>query len=64
MMNFQNFLEMNLNFDFKPGKQNKIILLGIQGSGKTTVASKLAKFLTNKAIKLELLVLILIDLVH
>ena len=35
-------------FDFKPGKQNKVILLGIQGSGKTTVASKLAKFLTKQ----------------
>ena len=39
------------NFDFKPGKQNKIILLGIQGSGKTTVASKLAKFLTGEGHK-------------
>jgi signal recognition particle subunit SRP54 len=38
-------------FDFKPGKQNKIILLGIQGSGKTTVASKLAKFLTRQGYK-------------
>ncbi len=35
-------------FDFKPNKQNKVILLGIQGSGKTTVASKLAKFLTKQ----------------
>lgn len=39
------------DFDFKPGKQNKIILLGIQGSGKTTVASKLAKFLTRQGYK-------------
>ncbi|NND87040.1 MAG: signal recognition particle protein [Nitrosopumilus sp.] len=38
-------------FDFKPEKQNKIILLGIQGSGKTTVASKLAKFLTRQGYK-------------
>ncbi|MDF2422122.1 MAG: signal recognition particle receptor subunit alpha [Nitrosopumilus sp.] len=38
-------------FDFKSGKQNKIILLGIQGSGKTTVASKLAKFLTGQGCK-------------
>ena len=38
-------------FDFKPGKQNKIVLLGIQGSGKTTVASKLAKFLTRQGYK-------------
>ncbi|HUT06726.1 MAG TPA: signal recognition particle receptor subunit alpha [Nitrosopumilaceae archaeon] len=36
------------DFDFQPGKQNKVILLGIQGSGKTTVASKLAKFLTKQ----------------
>jgi len=36
------------DFDFKSGKQNKIILVGIQGSGKTTVASKLAKFLTKE----------------
>jgi signal recognition particle subunit SRP54 len=35
-------------FKFQPGKQNKIILLGIQGSGKTTVASKLAMFLTKQ----------------
>ena len=40
------------NFDFKPGKQNKIILLGIQGSGKTTVASKLAKFLSRQGYKI------------
>ena len=39
------------DFDFKPGKQNKIILLGIQGSGKTTIASKLAKFLTKRGYK-------------
>ena len=38
-------------FDFKPGRQNKIILLGIQGSGKTTVASKLSKFLTRQGYK-------------
>ena len=38
-------------FDFKSGKQNKIILVGIQGSGKTTVASKLAKFLTGQGYK-------------
>ena len=39
------------DFDFQPGKQNKIILLGIQGSGKTTVASKLARFLTRQGYK-------------
>lgn len=39
------------DFDFKPGKQNKIIMLGIQGSGKTTVTSKLAKFLMKQGYK-------------
>ena len=38
-------------FDFKPGKQNKIIMLGIQGSGKTTVTAKLAKFLMKQGYK-------------
>lgn len=36
------------DFELKPGKQNKIVMLGIQGSGKTTVTSKLAKFLTKQ----------------
>ncbi len=36
------------DFNFQSGRQNKVILLGIQGSGKTTVASKLAKFLTKQ----------------
>ena len=39
------------DFEFKPGKQNKIILIGIQGSGKTTVTAKLAKFLTRQGYK-------------
>jgi signal recognition particle subunit SRP54 len=28
---------------FKPGKQNVVLLLGIQGSGKTTVAAKMGR---------------------
>lgn len=32
---------------FKPGRQNVVLLLGIQGSGKTTVAAKLARWLTR-----------------
>jgi len=36
------------DFDFKPGKLNKVMLLGIQGSGKTTVTAKLSKFLTKQ----------------
>ena len=39
------------DFDFQPGKQNKIIMLGIQGSGKTTVTAKLAKFLIKQGYK-------------
>ena len=35
-------------FHFKSGKVNKVLLLGIQGSGKTTVASKLARFLSKQ----------------
>ena len=36
------------DFSFRAGRQNKVILLGIQGSGKTTAASKLCKFLTRQ----------------
>ncbi|HEY7367423.1 MAG TPA: signal recognition particle receptor subunit alpha [Nitrosopumilaceae archaeon] len=35
-------------FSFKSGKLNKVLMLGIQGSGKTTVSGKLAKFLTKQ----------------
>ena len=36
------------DFSFQPDRQNKIIMLGIQGSGKTTATAKLAKFLTRQ----------------
>lgn len=36
---------------FKPGKQNVVLLLGIQGSGKTTVTAKLARWLTKHGYK-------------
>src|ERR671932_887305 len=32
---------------FKAGKQNVVLMLGIQGSGKTTVTAKLARWLTK-----------------
>ena len=32
---------------FNPGKQNIVLMLGIQGSGKTTVTAKLARWLTR-----------------
>ncbi len=35
-------------FSFKPGRMNKILLVGIQGSGKTTITAKLAKFLIKQ----------------
>jgi signal recognition particle subunit SRP54 len=38
-------------FELDPKKQNCIILVGVQGSGKTTQAAKLAKYLIKKGFK-------------
>ena len=39
----------------KPGKKNVILLVGIQGSGKTTTIGKLAKFYNSKGYKVATL---------
>ena len=38
-------------FSFKPDRLNKVLMVGIQGSGKTTITAKLAKFLTKQGYK-------------
>lgn len=42
-------------FSFKPGKMNKVLMLGIQGSGKTTITAKLGKFLTKQGYKVAVI---------
>jgi len=46
-----NLLGQENQFSFQPGRQNRVLLLGIQGSGKTTITGKLAKFLTKQGYK-------------
>ena len=38
-------------FKFSPGRANRVLMLGIQGSGKTTMTAKLAKLLTKQGYK-------------
>ncbi len=47
-----NLLGQENQFSFQPGRQNKVLMLGIQGSGKTTITGKLAKFLTKQGYKI------------
>ena len=42
-------------FHFQSVKVNKVLMLGIQGSGKTTVTSKLAKFLTKQGYRVAVI---------
>ena len=42
-------------FSFKPGITTKVLMLGIQGSGKTTLTAKLAKFLTKQGYRVAVI---------
>ena len=42
-------------FSFTPAKKNKVLMLGIQGSGKTTITAKLAKFLTKQGYRVAVI---------
>ena len=42
-------------FLFQAGKANKVLMLGIQGSGKTTVSAKLAKFLAKQGFRVAVI---------
>jgi signal recognition particle subunit SRP54 len=42
-------------YEFKPGRLNKVLMLGIQGSGKTTITAKLSKFLTKQGYRVAVI---------
>jgi signal recognition particle subunit SRP54 len=42
-------------YSFQPGKLNKVLMLGIQGSGKTTITAKLSKFLTKQGYRVAVI---------
>ena len=43
--------EKQVPLDIRPGKQNVLMLVGIQGSGKTTNAAKLARYFQKRGFK-------------
>ncbi|MGI0089155.1 MAG: signal recognition particle receptor subunit alpha [Nitrosopumilaceae archaeon] len=42
-------------FSFQAGKTNRVLMLGIQGSGKTTITAKLAKHLTKQGYRVAVI---------
>ncbi len=42
-------------FSFQPGKTNKVLMFGIQGSGKTTITAKLSKFLIKQGYRVAVI---------
>jgi len=47
--------EKTFKFAIKPGKTNIVMLVGLQGSGKTTTAAKLANYLKKRGYKVGLI---------
>ncbi len=47
--------EKRYDLNLKLGKQNIIVLVGLQGSGKTTTCAKLAKWLKKRGLKVALI---------
>lgn len=47
--------EKPVSLNIKPGKRNILMLVGIQGSGKTTTAAKLARYLQKRGFKTALI---------
>jgi len=47
--------EKRYDLNIKPGKRNIIVLVGLQGSGKTTTCAKLAKWLKKRGLKVAVI---------
>jgi len=47
--------EKRYDLNIKPGKRNIIVLVGLQGSGKTTTCAKLAKWLKKRGLRVAVI---------